>query len=145
MPKPNVPASVDAAGASRLQKKNAHMLDVRTPSEFASARIPGSVNIPLDQLPQQYDTLRETVNQPVVIICRSGVRAVHARNALRSVGIHDLTVLDGGILAWSAAGLPVEQDPQPPGIGQQLRDLVRRLTAKVPPSDREASDSAERV
>jgi rhodanese-related sulfurtransferase len=129
MSKTRVPASVDPAGANRLMKKQAHMLDVRTPSEFAAAHIPDSVNVPLDQLAERREELQRGLTNPVVLICRSGVRAVHAQQWLQAAGIKDLTVLKGGIIAWQAAGLPVERSEQQPGFGEHIRDMFRRITA----------------
>jgi rhodanese-related sulfurtransferase len=81
------------------------LLDVRTPEEFASGHIPGAVNISVDALASRLSEL--PTNQPIVVYCRSGNRSVTASQILAEAGytsIYDL----GGIIAWEAAGLPVE-------------------------------------
>ncbi len=74
------------------------LLDVRTPAEFAEGHIPGAVNIPVDAL--------QSRDVPVVVYCRSGNRSATASQILDRAGYE--TVYDlGGIIAWSAQGLPV--------------------------------------
>lgn len=80
------------------------LVDVRTPEEFASGHIPGAVNIALQTLPQQMETLPK--DRPIVLYCRSGARSSTAAKMLAQRGfdnIHDL----GGLIKWRMQGLPV--------------------------------------
>ena len=83
------------------------LLDVRTPAEFEAEHIAGAYNVPIDQLSEHEAEIRAAVAEPVVLVCRSGQRARKAELALRAAGMSNLHVLDGGMLAWTAAGLPV--------------------------------------
>ena len=85
------------------------ILDVRTPAEFASAHIPGSYNVPLDLLPEHASAIGAATGEPVVLVCRSGARARQAEQALRSAQLPRLHILDGGLSAWDAAGLPLNR------------------------------------
>lgn len=88
------------------QAEAAHLLvDVRTPEEFASGHIAGSVNIPLNELPSRMSEL--PTDQPVVLYCRSGNRSAQAADILRRAGYNQIYDL-GGIISWTAAGLPVQ-------------------------------------
>lgn len=79
-----------------LLEKGAVIIDVRTPGEFASGHIQGSINIPLDQIPGEVATIRE--KYPVVITCcRSGNRSAVAKQYLDS---DSCSVVNGG--AWNA-------------------------------------------
>ena len=69
------------------------LLDVRTPAEFTTAHIPGSYNVPLPLLREHRDELRTHLDDDVVLVCRSGVRATQAETLLGSTG------LDGGSYA----------------------------------------------
>lgn len=80
------------------------LLDVRTPQEFASGHIPGAVNISLQTLQSRLSEIPR--DQPIVVYCRSGNRSVTASEILAQAGYTDLYDL-GGIIAWSAQGLPV--------------------------------------
>lgn len=97
--------------AQRLADGSTTVLDVRTPGEHATAAIPGSELLPLDQLDQYADTLAAGLSSPVTLVCRSGQRATQAHQRLTAAGATDLTVLDGGLNAWQADGQPVDSTP----------------------------------
>lgn len=81
------------------------LLDVRTPAEFASGHIPGAINIAVEELPQRLAEVPK--GQPVVVYCRSGNRSANALRILTGAGFSPVFDL-GGIVDWSAAGLPIE-------------------------------------
>lgn len=86
--------------------ENHILIDVRTPGEFRSEKIPGSTNIPLDQIEEQGSSLQHQEN--LVIVCGSGQRAQKACAALRELGVQ-ACVLEGGIKAYKAADLDLER------------------------------------
>lgn len=105
----STPTRIDpSALAQRLADGSTTVIDVRTPGEHAAAAIPGSRLLPLDQLDQHADTLAAGLSSPVTLVCRSGQRATQAHQRLTAAGATDLTVLDGGLNAWQAAGRPVD-------------------------------------
>jgi rhodanese-related sulfurtransferase len=73
-------------------------VDIRTPGEtrFLTTNLPGSLVIPLSELftPEQLARLPD--DQPIVLMCLSGARAVAAATALRDIGFEDTYVLKGG-------------------------------------------------
>jgi adenylyltransferase/sulfurtransferase len=75
------------------------ILDVRNPEEFQICRIPGSVLLPLPELPQRLGELDKTTE--MVIHCKSGTRSQKAIQFLRQQGFTRLKNLKGGILAWA--------------------------------------------
>jgi rhodanese-related sulfurtransferase len=82
-----------------------HMLvDVRTPEEFNSGHIAGAVNIALQSLPAQINTLPK--DKPIVLYCRSGARSSTAAQMLAKAGYTNVYDL-GGLIDWRAAGLPL--------------------------------------
>ncbi len=81
------------------------LIDVREPIEHAEEHIDGSKLIPLGQLGRRASEIDH--NQPIVITCRSGKRGAEALKKLQAMGFTDARNLEGGILAWKAAGLPV--------------------------------------
>lgn len=88
------------------------LLDVRTEEEFEQARIPGAVNIPLDDLENRIAEIEEAAGEnPIVLVCRSGVRSVMGAQKLYYGGMdeHRLINLDSGVLGWAKQGLPLEQ------------------------------------
>ena len=90
-----------------LKRDGCSLIDVREPVEHAEEHVAGSQLIPLGQLESRVGEIDR--ENPVVIICRSGRRGVQALDTLRDQGIADAKNVTGGILAWKAAGLPVER------------------------------------
>jgi len=78
-----------------LLRKGALIVDVRTPAEFKSGHIQGSVNIPLDRVKAKAAELKRK-NKPVITCCRSGNRSGMAKSILISAGIE---CYNGG--AWN--------------------------------------------
>ena len=75
------------------------LVDVREPHEFEICRIPGSVLIPLGDVPARMNELDSA--QEIVVHCRSGMRSARAVSLLQQAGIRRIQNLKGGILAWS--------------------------------------------
>jgi adenylyltransferase/sulfurtransferase len=75
------------------------ILDVRNPEEYQICRIPGSVLLPLPQLPQRFGELPR--DRELVVHCKSGVRSAKAVAFLKQQGFTKLKNLKGGILAWA--------------------------------------------
>ena len=71
---------------NKMLKDNATIIDVRMPFEFQSGNVKGSINIPLDEIEERFEEI-EKLNQPLVLICRSGNRSGMAANYLKSRGI----------------------------------------------------------
>ena len=106
IPSSSLPTVLQPADLAAHQQQ-VTILDVRTPAEFAQVHIPGSYNVPLDQIAEHASRLTAAIGDPVVLVCRSGMRARQAEQALREHEMLRLHVLDGGISAWETANLPV--------------------------------------
>lgn len=87
------------------------LLDVREPEEFVGelGHIEGSLLVPLDALEHRLPKLGGYVDREVVVVCRAGARSASAGAILRRAGFHVVKNLRGGMLAWAAAGLPVQR------------------------------------
>jgi rhodanese-related sulfurtransferase len=109
------------------QGTDVKLIDVRTAAEFESAHIPGSYNVPLDQLPEHREVLRSHLTGPTVLVCRSGTRARQAEQLLREVDLTALHVLDGGVTAWEQAGLPINRGRQRWSMERQVRGVAGGL------------------
>jgi rhodanese-related sulfurtransferase len=104
----------------RLEDPRTRILDVRTTAEFESVHIPGSFNVPLDQLAEHVDQVAE-LDHPVVLVCLSGNRAAQAQSKLNSAGKANLRVLEGGIGAWQTAGGDVVKGDEKWSLERQVR------------------------
>jgi rhodanese-related sulfurtransferase len=105
------------------------LLDVRTPAEFEAEHIEGAYNVPLETLAEHGPEIRAGVSGLVVLVCRSGQRARKAEEALKATGMTNLHVLDGGIAAWIAAGLPVRRGVPRMSLERQVRIAAGALAA----------------
>ena len=76
----------------------AALLDVRTPQEYAQGHLPGSRNIPLDEIGQAAEAVTD-LNTPLFIYWHSGARSAQATAALRRMGFQHVTNI-GGISAY---------------------------------------------
>ena len=80
-------------GTMKATLKNATIIDVRTPEEFAVEHFPNAVNIPLDNIAQRIKEFKE-MQKPIVAYCRSGNRSSIAVSILKQNGIND--AINGG-------------------------------------------------
>ena len=109
---PPVSPEVTAAEADRLAAGSHRILDVREPAEFAAGHVAGAVHIPLADLPLRHPELEGSVAW--LAICRSGFRSMQATVYLRAQGL-DVVNVAGGMHAWQAAGLPMQDLDGGPG------------------------------
>jgi rhodanese-related sulfurtransferase len=115
---------------------HATLVDVRSREEHATAHVPGSLNIPLDELPSR---LADLPNSTIYVLCGSGKRSSQAARILTDRGYQTVNVA-GGITEWYRAGHPVtyQQAPHNPSHQQPghapsgLRSLLRRLSRRKP-------------
>ena len=116
-------ATIDSQTLSELLGSAAppRVLDVRTPGEFATAHIAGSYNVPLDLLREHRDEIIAHLDGTVALVCRSGQRAAHAEESLRNAGLAHVHILEGGILAWEAAGFAVNRGTRRWDLERQVR------------------------
>jgi rhodanese-related sulfurtransferase len=85
------------------------VIDVRTPEEFAEGHIANAVNIDVGA-PDFRERLEGLDRDaPYVMYCRSGSRSAEAADIMEDLGFTDTQEVDGGIVAWTGAGLPVTE------------------------------------
>lgn len=71
---------------------NKTIIDVRTPAEYMGGNVAGSINIPLQEIEQRLDEIKQ-LPQPLILCCASGNRSAQATAFLKSEGI---TCKNGG-------------------------------------------------
>ena len=100
---PAAPAGGEITPARLKQRIDAgedlYVLDVRNPNEFQICRIPGSVFLPLPELPARFAEVPR--DREVVVHCKSGMRSAKAIEFLKGQGYTKLANLTGGILGWA--------------------------------------------
>lgn len=75
------------------------LLDVREPEEVAIVQIPGSLHIPMGEIPGRLHELDS--EKAIIVYCHHGVRSLHVANFLLQRDFENVVSLAGGIDAWS--------------------------------------------
>ena len=101
MPNPALDISPEDLHRRLLAGDDLQLVDVREPEEFDYCHLPGSLLLPLDEVPRRAAEIR--TEGPVVMICHHGVRSAHATAYLRQhLGRPNVLNLRGGVAAWAA-------------------------------------------
>lgn len=96
------------------------LIDVRTPAEFQEVHVPFARNVPLERFDPQ--AVRAQCNGGALyVICRSGNRGKQACERLAAAGQDNVVNVEGGTLAWDAAGLPVVRGRKAISLERQVR------------------------
>lgn len=88
-----------------LQRGNLRLVDVRTDAEVARGKIPQGDSIPLHLIPLRIHEMDKAVT--TVFYCQMGGRSAQAAAFAAANGFADVYNLQGGIIGWAQAGLPI--------------------------------------
>lgn len=101
-------AGISVAEATLLiNREDALVLDVRETHEWSSGHIPNARHVALGHLDKHISEIEKFKERPVIVCCASGNRSSSACGTLRKAGFQRVFNLNGGIGAWTEAGLPV--------------------------------------
>ena len=93
---------ISPADAEALLKENkARLIDVREPWELATARIDGSLSMPMGEVTARAHHELDP-EERLVVVCHRGIRSMNVTARLRNQGFEEVQSLRGGIDAWSA-------------------------------------------
>jgi rhodanese-related sulfurtransferase len=85
------------------------IVDVRTSAEFRRGHVPGAINAPVQTLTRVPAALAQAVpDEPLVVYCGHGPRAMMARALLHRLGFREVTLLEGHMAGWRRAGFRIE-------------------------------------
>jgi len=105
---PRQAGALKAVEVAELVKRGViSVVDVRDAAAFGRAHVPGSTNLPLEQIEERLAELFMLVGQPV-LYCRSGDKTKDLSAKLAEQGT-EVGYLEGGFLAWESEGLPIER------------------------------------
>lgn len=99
------------------------LVDVRTPAEYREVHVDFARNVPLDKVScsSVSKSPQGPNGQTLYIICRTGSRAQQACEKLIAGGCGQVVNVEGGTLAWDAAGLPVVRGKKAVSLERQVR------------------------
>ncbi|QGU31952.1 rhodanese-like domain-containing protein [Thermochromatium tepidum] len=90
-----------------INHREAVIIDVRPAADYARGHIINALNIPMNGFNHQLATLNKYKGRPIIVNCRSGAQSAVACAYLRKAGFEEVYNLQGGILAWESANLPL--------------------------------------
>lgn len=109
--------SVNELHQKMQQNPELILIDIREVSETASGTVANAALIPRgilemtidthQTIQQRFSSIDALAEQPVYLLCRSGVRSVFAALSLKQMGFTEVYSIAGGFLAWQAAGYQV--------------------------------------
>ncbi|MBI5302491.1 MAG: hypothetical protein HY868_10160 [Chloroflexi bacterium] len=119
-------AMKDQMGATKV-----FVLDMREASEITTnGFVEGAVNIPTRTLMKNLDKL-PAKNQPIIVMCGSGVRSPLGMASLQLLGYTNVKSLAGGFGAWKAANLPVATGTPAAPVAGKAPDVDKDLLAAL--------------
>ena len=98
---------IPALRAAELMSEGAVVVDIREPHEYTQEHIPGALHRPLSALADAAPVAE--AGNIVVFHCRMGNRTMINADKLAALACGDAYILEGGLDAWKAAGLPIER------------------------------------
>jgi len=85
------------------------LVDVRTQEEFQAGHIKDALNIDIKQANFKSKLSSFDKNKPILVYCRSGKRSSDAAEILKEMGFTKIVSLEGGMIAWEEADLPINK------------------------------------
>lgn len=93
--------------SAKTQEMGVVSLDVRTADEFAEGHLINAININVESGNFEAEIEKLDKNTTYAVYCRSGRRSSIAVDLMKKAGFTSLYNLDGGVIEWSASGLPL--------------------------------------
>lgn len=111
------------------------IVDVRDPRDWESGHVPGARSLPLEELKRagKAGAKAKLGAGKVLFVCARGVRSMSAAQLAEDSGHGEVYSLEGGMLAWAAAGLPIET-AEPAGPAAAAGERSTPPSPAPPPS-----------
>ena len=97
------------AARQLIETANPPVVDVREFDEYTGRRIPGALNMPLQEMGEFVGLLPEDREAPILVVCETGVRSLSGALFLASAGYRDVRSINGGTAAWANQGFEIER------------------------------------
>lgn len=84
------------------------VVDVRPKADFKQGHLLGAKNVPVADLKDQLQVISKDKSVPVLVYCQMGLTSMAAAKQLMDAGFTDVYSLAGGVNAWQAENMPLE-------------------------------------
>jgi len=122
--RPSPRISVEELASALARPDGPLVVDVRLPAEYRAVHLQPSLLVPLDEIGRRRETFPR--DRELVLVCRTGARARLAAAELSGIRTR---VLQGGLVAWQEAGLPVVEGKAHMSLERQVRVMAGSLAA----------------
>ncbi len=103
-------AGLTPSGAVKLMNdQEVVVVDVREPSETIGGKIAKAVQIPYSSMSKRIGELEKHKHKTLLVYCKTGARSGAACRELSKQGFEKVYSLNGGIMAWQEAHLPISK------------------------------------
>jgi molybdopterin/thiamine biosynthesis adenylyltransferase/rhodanese-related sulfurtransferase len=116
---------VDLETAQREIAAGVKLIDVREQNEWDESHIEAAELVPQGELVERIDGIAPDTSERLLLHCRTDNRSAKMAGELAELGYSDIGVVEGGIVAWEAAGLPTKSDS---GLTKEQRMRYSRHT-----------------
>lgn len=96
-----------SAATGLINSEEAVVIDIRPEKEFRAGHITGSLNVPAAKIKEQLTKLEKHKNNPMIVVCQSGITASGSAKELKKAGFSKVYKLKGGIAEWQSSNLPL--------------------------------------
>src|SRR5918996_1272617 len=86
------------------------LIDVREQNEWDEAHLDAATHVPQGELVERIDELAPDPSKRLLLHCRTDNRSSRMADELAGLGYENVGVIEGGIVAWEEAGLPIESE-----------------------------------
>jgi len=91
-----------------MNREQGVALDIRSEKDFKASHILDAISLPNEKITKNgFTSLEKHKDNPIIVVCSAGISAVKTANDLHKAGFARVSVLKGGMGAWTGAGLPV--------------------------------------
>lgn len=91
-----------------MNREQGVALDIRSEKDFNSNHILDSINLSNEKINKNgFVSLEKHKENPIIVVCSAGLSAAKIANDLHKAGFARVSILKGGMGAWTGAGLPV--------------------------------------
>lgn len=94
----------------QVNREEGVVVDIRPDKEFKTSHILDSINLSSEKISNNdFVSLEKHKDKPIIVVCTAGMTAGKVANQLLKAGFSKVSLLKGGMGAWSGAGLPVSK------------------------------------
>ncbi|MDQ3729651.1 MAG: ThiF family adenylyltransferase, partial [Actinomycetota bacterium] len=105
-----VKARIELVSVDEAQREIAsgvRVLDVREQNEWDESHLEGAIHVPQGEVAERIDELAPDRSERLLVHCRTDNRSARIVDLLGELGYEDAVAVEGGIVAWEGAGLPL--------------------------------------